>query len=192
MPEENTSQADQQQQTTDQAPPWGDDFNPEKAWNLIQGLRSDKEKLQSREVLTPELKQQVAQWQALEQASKTDLQRAQEETARWQADAQRWRETSVKSRVETLASADFADPSDAVSVLSDPNRYLGADGVINDDAIRSDLTTVLTQKPHWRRPNETSPRIPGPNRAQGTGGARAPASPADQFAAFLQGQISGR
>lgn len=65
MPEEIKQQSEtdaqqaaeqsQQQSTEDSTadsptPPWGkdEDFDPERAWNLIQNLRSDKETLQSR------------------------------------------------------------------------------------------------------------------------------------------------
>ena len=45
-------------------PPWGspEDFNPEKAWNLIQALRADKEQLQAaRDTLTQERDTALAQ-----------------------------------------------------------------------------------------------------------------------------------
>lgn len=65
-----------------QAPPWGDDFNAEKAWGLIQNLRSDKEKLSAREVLTPDAKQKLAEYDQLVAASKTELEKAQEAAGR--------------------------------------------------------------------------------------------------------------
>lgn len=61
-----------------EAPPWGDDFSPEKAWSLVQNLRSDKEKLAQRPVLTPEQQQKLDEYTRLEQASKSEAQRQQE------------------------------------------------------------------------------------------------------------------
>jgi len=61
-----------------QTPPWGADFNAEKAWNLVQNLRSDKEKLSAREVLTPDAKQKLAEYDRLVEASKSELEKAQE------------------------------------------------------------------------------------------------------------------
>lgn len=61
-----------------QTPPWGEDFNAEKAWNLVQNLRSDKEKLSAREVLTPDAKQKLAEYDRLVEASKSELEKAQE------------------------------------------------------------------------------------------------------------------
>nr|WP_294163752.1 hypothetical protein [uncultured Corynebacterium sp.] len=47
----DTAQADSnQQEENTSTPPWGsdDDFNPEKAWSLIQNLRSEKTELQNK------------------------------------------------------------------------------------------------------------------------------------------------
>lgn len=59
------------------APPWGDaaNFDPAKAWKLIEDLRSDKEKLAARPALTPEQQTQLAEYTALVEASKTEAQR---------------------------------------------------------------------------------------------------------------------
>lgn len=181
-------------QATTDTPPWGDpaNFDPEKAWNLIQGLRQDKERLASRPVLTDEQQQQLTEYQRLVQASKSDLERTTEELNRWQADAQKWRQAAVGSRIEALAAVEFADPSDAVSAL-DPAKYLDAGGQIDEAAIKADLAAVLEKKPHWRRAADAAPptpRPPAPNRAQGAGGNAAP-DPAAEFAAILQGQLNG-
>jgi hypothetical protein len=61
---------------TEAAPPWGENFDAGRAWSLIQGLRSDKEKL-SGKVSTFE---KAAQEQA--DKEKTDLQRAMERAER--------------------------------------------------------------------------------------------------------------
>jgi hypothetical protein len=82
------------------APPWGtdDQFDPAKAWSLIEGLRADKEKLSARPVLTPEQQQQLTEYQALVEASKTEAQRlaeateaAKREAADAKADAARYK-----------------------------------------------------------------------------------------------------
>lgn len=61
-----------------ETPPWGADFDADKAWKLIQNLRSDKEKLSAREVLTDEQKTRLAEYDKTVEASKTELQKAQE------------------------------------------------------------------------------------------------------------------
>lgn len=48
MSESTTTPAGTEGQTSTEKPPWGDDFDAEKAWNLVKGLRSDKETLAKR------------------------------------------------------------------------------------------------------------------------------------------------
>jgi hypothetical protein len=187
--QEQSSEGQQQQQ---EAPPWGDDanFDPKKAWNLIQGLKADKEKLSARPVLDDEAKQKLAEYDKIVQAQKTETQKAQEELQRWQTDAERWRGAAVASTVRALAASDFADPDDAVRNV-DPAKYLDAGGVIDEKAIADDLAKLLEAKPHYRRAEaqQSGPRAPRPNTAQGTGERGAPADPATQFAAILSGQM---
>lgn len=181
-------------ETVEPAKPWGSDdqFDPEKAWKLIEGLRADKERLTARPTMTDEQRQQLAEYQTLVEASRSDQDRLRDEATRWQTEAEKWRTESVRSRVETLATADFADPSDAVSAI-DPSRYLDAGGQIDEAAIKADLAEVLARKPHWRRPTEPSKaRVPGPNMNQGSGGGgKAALDPRQEFAAILQGRLAG-
>jgi hypothetical protein len=115
----------------------------------------------------------------------------QEEATRWQTEAETWRTKAVSSRVETLAAADFADPSDALAAI-DPAKYLGAGGEIDEAAIKADLAALLERKPHWRRASDSAARtrIPAPNPAQGSGvNGKAAADPATEFAAILRAQL---
>lgn len=136
----------------------------------------------------------VSQWKALEEASKTELQRAQEELTRWQTEATTWRTQAVSSHVEKLAASDFADPSDALAAIGDAGKYLGAGGEINEDAIKADLSALLERKPHWRKAEPptgpVAPRVPAPNPAQGSGAnGRAANDPAQELAAILRAQL---
>jgi hypothetical protein len=171
------------------APPWGDDFDAEKAWNLVQNLRADKEKLAQRPVLDDDARRKLSEYERLEQASKTELERKTEEVTRWQSEAEKWRAASVASTIQALAANDFADPTDAVHGL-DPAKYLDAGGAIDNEAIRKDLAALLERKPHYRRNGEpAAPRVPAPNRAQGapTGPALDPAA---EFGALLQSRLA--
>lgn len=176
--------------TTETKPPWGEDFDAEKAWSLVQNLRADKEKLSARPVLDDAAKAKLAEYDRLEQASKTELQRATEEATRWQTEAEKWRSNSVSSTVKALAAKDFADPDDAVRNL-DPSKYLGAGGEVDEKAIQSDLAALLESKPHYRRTGETpAPRVPAPNHAQGSGSGTPAANPGAEFGAILGGLLS--
>lgn len=172
----------------DSTPPWGDDFDPARAWHTIQTLREREKELSKVTPLTDDQKQRLDEYDRLVQASKSDLERAQEERDRWQAEADRWRSSSVTSRIEALAATDFAYPADAVAKL-DPMNYLDAGGVIDETAIKRDLAAILEERPNWRRQAEPSkPRVPAPNGAQGSGGT-AVADPRQEFAAFLTSNL---
>lgn len=191
MPEEGQQPAGTGEQQQPAAPPWGDDFDPEKAWKLIEGLRADKEKLASRPVLDDDAKRKLDEYDGLIEASKTDLERKTEEVTRWQTEAEKWRTASVASRIEALAAPDFADPSDAASNL-DPAKYLRAGGEIDQKAIQADLADLLERKPHYRRAgtaDTNTPRVPAPNRAQGAGGQSSPANPRDEFASLIADRL---
>jgi hypothetical protein len=188
MPEEQQPGQEQGQQQQP-APPWGDDFDAEKAWNLVQNLRADKEKLASRPVLDDDSKRKLAEYERLEQASKSELERKTEEVTRWQSEAEKWRTASVASTIQALAATDFADPTDAVNAL-DPSKYLDAGGQVDSEAIKKDLAGLLERKPHYKRNGEPpAPRVPAPTRAQGAG-TSAPADPASEFGALLQARLA--
>lgn len=134
----------------------------------------------------------LSEYDRLVEASKSDLERANEAAQRWQTEAEQWRKTSVSSRIQALASTDFADPADAVMGLS-ANNYLDAGGVINDDAIKRDLADMLAKKPHYRRATEAAdppkPRVPAPNQHQGSGGGTPALDARQQFAQILQSTL---
>lgn len=189
MSENNTEQPPPAAPPAEQAPPWGSEqeFNPEKAWKLIQDLRADKEKLSARPVLDDTAKQRLEEYDRLVEASKTDLERKTEEVARWQTEAERWRAASVKSQIQALAAVEFADPTDAVNAL-DPAKYLDAGGDVNTEAIKTDLAALLDAKPHYRRPEGA--RLPAPNLNQGSGAnGKTAGDPAQEFAAILGAQL---
>lgn len=80
MSDEDTSNTDASQvegdtKTDTAAPPWGseEDFNPEKAWKLIQGLRGDKESL------TADRDKYKQAHDAAETAKLSDIERANRE-----------------------------------------------------------------------------------------------------------------
>lgn len=155
----------------DTKPPWGsnEEFNPQKAWDLIQGLRSDKERLSKREALTDEHKSKLAEYDRLAEASKTELQKAQEAAQSNAQRAQALLDRAVQAEIKALANQ-FADPEDA-HVFLDVKKYAGKDGDIDTAAIQADLADLLTRKPHLGKSPES--RTPAPNPAQGSSGGGA-------------------
>lgn len=82
-----------------EAPPWGENFDAEKAWNLVQNLRADKDRLSQRPVLTPEQQQKLDEYTRLEEASKSDAQRLQEAATTAQKDADTARSQALRLQV---------------------------------------------------------------------------------------------
>lgn len=178
-----------QQQPSDAPPPWGNDFDPQRAWDTIQNLRRREAELEKRPVLTDEQKQQLAEFDTWKKQNQTELEKAQGELTRWQADAETWRKAAVGSKIQALAAETFADPTDAVTALADKN-FLDAGGAIDETAIKRELADVLKTKPHWAKPADQSPRAPVPNPAQGTSGTPVNGDPATEFGAILQNAMA--
>jgi hypothetical protein len=97
----------------DPAPPWGADFDPERAWKLVQDLRTDKERLAARPVLTPEQQQQLSEYNRLVEASKSETQRLTEQAAAAQRDA----ETAKSEALRWQAAATHGIPAEHFDLL---------------------------------------------------------------------------
>lgn len=65
------------QQPEETTPPWGDDFNPEKAWDKIQKANREAANLRKR-VITSEQQKQLDEYTNLVEASKSEAQRKDE------------------------------------------------------------------------------------------------------------------
>jgi len=96
-------------------PPWGDSFDPARAWNTIQTLReAEKERDQlRRQVMTPEQQQQLAEYNTLLEASKSEAQRKDEAIAA----AQREAETARNDAVRYKAAATYGISADHFDLL---------------------------------------------------------------------------
>ena len=128
----------------------------------------------------------AAKAKELEDAQKSEQERLNEQLTAAQERAAKAVRTAVASKVEALASKDFADPEDAAGAL-DLAAYVDEDGVIDTDGIKRDLDGLLKRKPHWAKPADNSPRRPAPDRTQGSSGNgnRTPNNPAEEFAGFM-------
>lgn len=148
-------------------PPWGDDFDAEKAWQLVQNLRSDKERLQQRPALTDEQKAKLAEYDQVLESQKTAEQKAQDALVAAENRARSLVERAVRSEVKALAAEGFADPDDAAAFL-DLSKYASGDDV-DSASIKADLADLLARKPHLGKSPTT--RTPAPNPAQGSSSA---------------------
>lgn len=168
-------------------PPAGQPAQAAEGTDWKSEARKWEQRAKDHKKLLDEAAPKLTEYEQMVQASKTAEQRQSEELTRWQSEAETWRRSAVSYRVEALAG-DFADAEDAVNAVGDPTRFLDAGGQIDEAGIRKELASILDRKPHFRRPDGPSgPRIPAPNRAQGSGGGGTPASsPAEELAAILR------
>lgn len=94
-------------------PPWGEDFDAARAWHTIQTLREREKELSKQPRMTAEQQQQLNEYQALVEASKTDAQRKDEELAR----AQHAAETARAEAIRYKAAAMYGIAADHFDLL---------------------------------------------------------------------------
>jgi hypothetical protein len=101
-------------------PPWeqsGEEFNPERAWNLIQNKNRDLAELKAR---TDPI---VEEHERLRRASQTDLDRAREDIAAAGEREKTWRDQAVRSKAEALAAGRFVDTETALALIGDVSGF---------------------------------------------------------------------
>ena len=122
-------------------------------------------------------KAQAARLEELEDRDKSELQKATERATKSEARAAEAMRRMARAEVRALASAKFADPSDAVAFL-DIDNLLGDDGDVDPKAVESALADLLKRKPHLAK-EQAPPSFEG--------GARTTASrPTDMNALIRQ------
>ena len=145
------------------APPWGsdDDFQPDKAWKLIQNLRAEAEQYKNK--AAPILEEH----ERLRRASQTELEQAREDLNALSAREQAWRSKAVSAEAKSHAAA-FIDSDAALALVGDLSHLITDDG-IDTDAIAARFEQLAADKPHLIKPDPTPPRFT-PNRSQGQSG----------------------
>lgn len=138
---------------TPSTPPWGDDFDAEKAWTLVQNLRGDKEKLQGeKDSLTAEL---TTERQAREDAEKAakDVDPEGKLTAaeKRAADAERslWTERALRKHAidEELVEFLSGDTEEAILAKAEKLSKVGKPGDEKPGGEKSDEDKNGADKP---------------------------------------------
>lgn len=93
-PEQQTPEPSEAQ-SSNETPPWGDDFDPARAWEKIQKANREAASLRQR-VMTPEQQQQLDEYNRLVEASKSEAQRQQEAVEQARRDAESARAEAVR------------------------------------------------------------------------------------------------
>lgn len=87
-----------------------------------------------------------------EDAQKDDLEKAQDAAKKAADRAEAAERRAVLAEIRALASADFADVSDATDALAGRlSEFVGDDGEIDAEAITAALAEKLQAKPHWKK-----------------------------------------
>lgn len=146
----------------------------------VRQARSEAHNLRTR---LNEAAPKLSEYDKLVEASKSELQRAQDLATSHATKAQAAVAKLATAEVRAAAADKFADPSDAVGLL-DPAKFVSEDGEVDSQAISTAVADLLTKKPHLAK--RSGPR---PDPSQGAGANGAPLTPADQFAGFMKRQL---
>jgi hypothetical protein len=133
----------------------------------------------------------AAELQTIKDAEKSDTERLADQLAAANERVEKTRQHLVKTKVQALAGAAFADPEDAVGAL-ELDSYIDSDGDIDESAIEADLQALLERKPHWAKTQPPEgPRRPAPDRTQASGANKKQApNPRDEFAGWLSSKLT--
>ncbi|AHY26923.1 scaffolding protein [Mycobacterium phage Nairb] len=147
-------------------PPWGsdEDFDPAKAWSLIQNLRGDKEQLQNRLADVQPLIDQAEQARRDEQGELATLREDLIAAATREA---AWRTKALTADARALADGRFIDADAALALVGDVSSFVDGDG-LDTAKMAAAFDALAEKKPHLVKP-ATPPGFK-PNRAQGQSG----------------------
>ena len=135
-----------------------------------------------------ESKAAAAKLAALEDAGKSEVERA---TSRADAAEKRAQETLTRvarAELRALAAADLTNADDAARFL-DPGDYLSTAGEFDPAAAAASLTALVAEKPYLAK-QSAGPRPPAYQPTQGTTGSGTPTDERSVGAAWLRSQLS--
>ncbi|MEU5772727.1 hypothetical protein ABZ819_05400 [Streptomyces venezuelae] len=185
-PEENGTETTDDAQEADTAVE-EKPFDRKQAEAKIRKANSEAANLRKR---LKELEPKAAELQKLKDAEKSDTERLADQLAAANERIDKTRKRLVKSQVQALAAASFADPEDAVGAL-ELDSYIDGEGDIDEAAIEADLQALLERKPHWAKAQPPEgPRRPAPDRTQASSANKTrPLTPEDEFSGWLHAQL---
>lgn len=141
-------------------PPWGSDeeFDPQRAWNLIQNLRGDLDKA----------KPVLDEHERLRRASMEEQDRLREDLDKTAARESTWRDQAIRAQAEAMAAGKFISTKAAVAMIGDLSVY-GTDEGIDIPKLQARLEQLADEEPNLVVPQGRQGFAP--NRGQGQPGA---------------------
>jgi hypothetical protein len=168
-------------------PPWGSDaeFNPERAWNLIQNVRGEndqlKQKIAAAQPAIDAIEQKRREEQGELATAREDLTRATEREAGWRAQA-------ISAAAKSQAGDRFIDADAALALIGDVSGFVDGDK-IDTAKITAALDKLAADKPHLVK--QPVPQGFTPNRGQGQSGTVPTSLDAQIKAAQDRGDVMG-
>lgn len=148
-------------------PPWeanGEEFNPERAWSLIQELRAKNTAQRTQLAAAQPILDAAEQARRDEQG---ELATVREDLARVTAREATWRGQAVRAKAEAMAAGRFIDAETALALIGDLSEYATDDG-IDTPKLQSRLDQLATDKPFLIAAAPSQGFTP--NRGQGQSG----------------------
>jgi hypothetical protein len=148
-------------------PPWGteEDFDPDRAWSLIQNLRREAAEYKSKADPI------IAEHEARRREAQSELDRYREDNTTLAQREQSWRSRAVLSEAKALAER-FIDADAAVALIGDLSCYATEDAIDNAQ-LEARFDQLAADKPHLLKSSQIPPGFT-PNRGQGQSGTGHP------------------
>lgn len=164
-------------------PPWGDakNFDPDKAWNLIQNLKGENSQLKSK---AAEAQPILDAAEAARRAEQGELETTRQDLSAANGRADTWKSQAVRAKAEAVAAgAKFVDPGDAVTLIGDLAEFVDGDS-IDTEKLTGRLNQLAADKPYLTAAAPQRGFTPNPAQG-GSGGGPLTAS---QVAAAAESQ----
>jgi hypothetical protein len=158
------------QQEPANQPPWGDanNFDPDRAWRLIENLRDELKTYKDR---TDPI---VEEHEKSRRAAMDESARLKEDLGRTSSELEAWRTHAVQSISTQMAASRFIDSDAALALVGDLSQFT-ANGRVDTDKLSLAFDQLAASKPHLVAQQQQQ-RGFTPNRAQGASGM--PVTPA--------------
>lgn len=151
--------------TDTSTPPWGDDFDAERAWTLVQNLRADKDKLQGeKDTLTTELATERQAREDAEKAAKdADPEGKLSAAEKRAADAERslWTERALRKHAidEELVEFLSGDTEEAILAKAEKLSKVGKPGTEKPKTDDEEKPDESADKPDGGLPPRPTPDL---------------------------------
>lgn len=139
-------------------PPWGDDFDPARAWHTITSLREREKELMKAPRMSEEQQQQIAEYQRLVEASKSEEQRREEAVAAAQQERDQSRAEATRLRV-AIRHGISEDDFDLLGSGTEDEINARAERIAAKNKAAADAAAQLAALPP--PPGAPAPRRPG-------------------------------